>query len=551
MNKRTKYSTVIVAALLACAPMAMSTTVKADTQSKITKTTDDQSKQKEQSETDKKASDGSSQQSEISKKASDSTSKQSETGNKVNKPDTKKSDDDEDDDEDYDPLEKEHEKPISDKHITNAKLLTAKWDKSEIKVKWRPDLTSNDLYHYLMILPRKYGHLYANGKEINNYYVNNGKIYLNGIEIKKTSLDRQKIYVNGKKIYLNGIEIKNPFISGGFSQNLYHQVEIKKNSTKLIPKGTTAHLSLGISIGLQPNTWYQWHRKHPYKSYYGFSHDWVKIPKTISDRVSNHILSTKDDLVSVKTDAEGHLPELGDNMHSFESYDYDSNDDPTQSAPKVVVSTDSDALDVPKANAIKPKPVTDNPGFYYYPSTDESDINKLTAEPDKTKNATKNNPTKTSGDNTGNTLDVTSTAKPLMLKHNAFIYTKTGKIARTKYHIYMLWLAYRNVKPLDNGKIYNIKGKEFYRVGKNKYIKVANTTVRPKITKVNIEGTVKAHKGFKRVRLYDVNGKFVKKFVARGKKLRFNGKRKIHNHMYYQIKGTKLWIRASKIKTNK
>src|SRR5699024_7812518 len=161
-------------------------------------------------------------------------------------------------------------------------------------------------------------------------------------------------------------------------------------------------------------TWYQWHRKHPYKSYYGFSHDWVKIPKTISDRVSNHILSTKDDLVSVKTDADGHLPELGDNMHSFESYDYDSNDDPTQSAPKVLVSTDSDALDVPKANAIKPKPVTDNPGFYYYPSTDESDINKLTAEPDKTKNATKNNPTKTSGDNTGNTLDVTSTAKPLM-----------------------------------------------------------------------------------------------------------------------------------------
>ena len=213
MNKRTKYSTVIVAALLAYAPMAMSNTVKADTQSKITKTTDSQSKQKEQSETDKKASDGSSQQSEISKKASDSTSKQSETGNKVNKPDTKKSDDDEDDDEDYDPLEKEHEKPISDKHITNAKLLTAKWDKSEIKVKWRPDLTSNDLYHYLMILPRKYGHLYANGKEINNYYVNNGKIYVNGIEIKKTSLDRQKIYVNGKKIYLNGIEIKNPFIN--------------------------------------------------------------------------------------------------------------------------------------------------------------------------------------------------------------------------------------------------------------------------------------------------------------------------------------------------
>lgn len=519
MNKRTKYSTVIVAALLACAPIVMSNTVKADTQGKITNNTDNKSKQEKQGEIDKKTGDDASKQSEISKKTSDGTSKQSETGNKVNKLDTKKSDDNPFYDDDFldgddDPLAKEHEKPISDKHITNAKLLTTKWDKSEIKVKWRPDLTSNDLYHYLYHLSEKYGHLYANDEEIKNF---------------------------------------DPGFAGSYSS------KINENSTKIIPKGIYVYLDIHISQGLQPNTWYQWQLEDVYRSYEDFesgnSDDWVKIPKTITDRVSNHILPDDDNLVSVKTDAKGNLPVLGNDLIS---YDYDAIDDPTQSGTKVVVSTDNDALDVPRANVnvTKPKPITDNPGFYYYPSIDNSAV-----KPDTIKDTNKvqnNRPVddaiKTSDDNTGDTLNVTSSAKPLMLKHHAFVYTKTGKtgkIARTKDHTYILWLAYHNVKPLDNGKIYKIKGKKFYRVGKNKYIKVANTTVRPKITKVNIEGTVKSHKGSKRVRLYDVNGKFVKKFVAKGKKLSFNAKRRIHNRMYYQIKGTKLWIRASKVKTNK
>lgn len=70
-------------------------------------------------------------------------------------------------------------------------------------------------------------------------------------------------------------------------------------------------------------------------------------------------------------------------------------------------------------------------------------------------------------------VKVSNTLKRNTLKHNAFIYNKNGKALR-KGHKRLLLKKGHKVLLLDNGKTTTIKGKKFYRIGKNQYIKVAN-----------------------------------------------------------------------------
>ena len=70
-------------------------------------------------------------------------------------------------------------------------------------------------------------------------------------------------------------------------------------------------------------------------------------------------------------------------------------------------------------------------------------------------------------------VKVNNTLKRKVLIHNAFVYTKSGKAIK-KGHKHIVLKKKSTILALDNDKIVTIKGKKFYRIGNNKYVKVAN-----------------------------------------------------------------------------
>lgn len=70
-------------------------------------------------------------------------------------------------------------------------------------------------------------------------------------------------------------------------------------------------------------------------------------------------------------------------------------------------------------------------------------------------------------------VKVNNTLKRKVLIHNAFVYTKSGKAIK-KGHKHIVLKKKNTILALDNDKIVTIQGKKFYRIGNNKYVKVAN-----------------------------------------------------------------------------
>lgn len=71
--------------------------------------------------------------------------------------------------------------------------------------------------------------------------------------------------------------------------------------------------------------------------------------------------------------------------------------------------------------------------------------------------------------------------KTIRLTRNAFVYDKQGKTIRSRFHFKLV----KRGKTFKNAKIVIIKGKRFYQVGKDQFVKVAN---------VRILGTTRASK---------------------------------------------------------
>lgn len=65
-------------------------------------------------------------------------------------------------------------------------------------------------------------------------------------------------------------------------------------------------------------------------------------------------------------------------------------------------------------------------------------------------------------------------SKQIKLTHNAFVYTKKGKLYK-KSHKPVLLKKRRVIRAWNEGTITSIKGKRFYQIGVNQYVKVANT----------------------------------------------------------------------------
>lgn len=145
--------------------------------------------------------------------------------------------------------------------------------------------------------------------------------------------------------------------------------------------------------------------------------------------------------------------------------------------------------------------------------------------------------------------ETSSEFKRIRLTHNAYVYTKSLKIVKHKTHKNTLLKKGHYIKAWNKGKIVTIKGKKFYQIGKNRFVKVANTVAK-KAKKSYVLAVVKGRKNHK-VRVYLENGKFAKKYVYGQKTYKLAEKKTIKGKTYYRIYGKKLWVCANKIDLKK
>lgn len=131
-----------------------------------------------------------------------------------------------------------------------------------------------------------------------------------------------------------------------------------------------------------------------------------------------------------------------------------------------------------------------------------------------------------------------SLKKTIHLTHNAFVYNKQGKIIRSGLNFKLL----KRGKTFKNAKIVIIKGNNFYQVGKNEFVKVANAKLTT--SAVNVKTSVK---GNKKTRAYDRSGKFNNHYVNGKHVYSFNEKLTINGKTYYKIAWTNNWLPASKL----
>ncbi|TSO26136.1 SEC10/PgrA surface exclusion domain-containing protein [Lactobacillus sp. LL6] len=137
-----------------------------------------------------------------------------------------------------------------------------------------------------------------------------------------------------------------------------------------------------------------------------------------------------------------------------------------------------------------------------------------------------------------------SVAKSIKLTHTAFVYDKNGKIVRKGLKINYIKRG-KTVKAL---KTVTIKGKKYYQVGKNEFIKAANAKFTTQV--IHLTATIKAKKNSK-VKTYARSGKLNKHYVLGKKSYKFNEKLTINGKTYYKIAGKNDWVPASKLNLKK
>ena len=127
----------------------------------------------------------------------------------------------------------------------------------------------------------------------------------------------------------------------------------------------------------------------------------------------------------------------------------------------------------------------------------------------------------------------------LILTHNAYIYNKDYQITYKDNKRVVLKKG-TQIIALDNGKKYLIKGKEFYRIGDNQYVKVSNT----------ISYYYLVHNSF----LYNKHGKTIKRngkriLVRKGVRLEANKVKvvKINGKKFYKV-GKSTYIKFRNVK---
>ncbi|MEK3545626.1 SLAP domain-containing protein [Lactobacillus crispatus] len=171
----------------------------------------------------------------------------------------------------------------------------------------------------------------------------------------------------------------------------------------------------------------------------------------------------------------------------------------------------------------------------------------IASTPVETKKEDKQEPVKTPevAKETETKTKVSTAPKKIRLTHNAFVYNKHGKLIRKGLYVKLLKCG-KTIKALKNAKIVTIKGKKYYQIGKNQFIKVANTKLTTHA--VHLKARIK---GNKKTKAYNHVGKFNKHYASPNHTYTFNEKAKINGKTYYKIAGTNNWIPAKKLALKK
>lgn len=390
----------------------------------------------------------------------------------------------------------------SDKEISNALDITMQYDpkvmKKASKVKWDANLTDDDLSQYI----------YDTGE-------------------KNLTFE-----VEGKKVQPNYLTLTT------------HDDNLGQNH--LLKPGCSITIYYGMDVKLQPNTWYRWETSDS-------EFQIEEIPSQFKDRIYVHNQSGTTKTIYEKTDKNGDLPFTPDEDEK-EFYNQEFKDDTFT----FLVSQDQDAVDISKYeennssdnNNDNYVPANDDDVTPTAPATDDSQKSTPTKTDDskKSQKPAKNNSAKHNASASSSNKAVTS-APTYTVKHTALVYDRHGKRVKTSSKRFILKRKNGKIKVLDHGKVYKIRGRKYYRIGKNMFIKVANVSVQAPAKRVALKGTAKVAK-LRRLRFYNANGRHVKK-TAKKRNFRFDRKKTIKGKLYYRVKGTNLWVRANQFKLHK
>lgn len=306
---------------------------------------------------------------------------------------------------------------------------------------------------------------------------------------------------------------------------------------------------------LSANTWYSWTMTPD---------DWgntYSVSEDLPADIQNRIVEKNGSLIE-KTGPDGYLPtkDIGQNKYEFlgeGNFGQSITFTISQNADATSITHNTNIIGKP-ADVIGGVPVVPN-GSNNGQNADSDFNNDVDSNSTNWNSAPTNNGTgfnvssiasnsddQNTNDNETKNNKQSSKTKNLVLTHNAFVYDKNGKVI-SKHSSYRMKRLFGKVHVLDHGKKYRIRGQWYYRIGKDQYIKVSNVgVITNKVQKVNTRGTIQASKKYG-VKLYSANGKYLKKFLTKSKKVKFDKKKFMKRNIFYRIKGTKIWVRAANI----
>lgn len=542
MRKKYRYSIFIASAILACAPLAMSNTmgnnhvVKAavqpnqDSSAKPVAGKNSSTQQADGvSETDIKSS---------VESGANSIGKDSQVGNTSNSGTNT-------------PVLTSNDSNDTKNTVQNGTeeapyQITTKYDQNwqkENKVKWTKGLTDDDIRNYFM----NHVHFYIKDKEATSDSFRN---------IEKGDIVKKENEV-GYTTTIDRLESTDSELLNEKGQDL----DRSDNAPILLEPNYKFIISPAFSPEgghLLPNKWYSWKITDDSEFSENLSSD---IEKRVKENKTNQT-------VMEQTDDHGKLPLIQKGKNDFNTLGQTSLAKPitfiisSSTDPDVMTISHSDDYVGKPADIVNNTPVVPDGGDKNKDHDADDEINNDNdSNSSNWNNAPVDNgtnftftqlPTTTKKTDTTKNTETKDNNKPavnlknLVLIHDAIVYDKNGK-AVLKHGAYQMKQMHHKIVILDHGKKYRINGEWFYRIGKNEYIKVSSVGTVSKTQKIHTRGTIKASHRYG-VKLYSSNGKYLKKFLSKSKKVQFDQKKFMKHAVFYRIKGTKIWVRAANVK---
>lgn len=572
MNKRVKITSFAAAALatLFLAGINGHSTVKADTtgdtsNSKVEKTIKESAPVKSgtSGQDDENTDDSDTEQNGNGTDTDDSNSGQgaegqdSEGTNKVtgktdsgNGSGTNKHWDDDDDNAPIINDDKIDYPPVPAEAKATAGEISIVYD-GDTTIKMKPNLTNKDVYSYMS----KHTHFYVNGNELSQPKFDNWntetwlKDASTGIVDQVAPHNRIDGKHSSYKLYPNDIYYFQPAIIGGLEPNKWYKwkyYEYEENGDKEDADGFTINTRLDLisdpnwniftstnlseeeealskRVAFDPDTHYLYQR----------TGDTGDLPEDVDYDDSDPDFAdavyggnqTSVISVQIKQDSGADIPYSEDNDYVYTDGEYEPENVDNQVPDSDSQSTDLNSTDTNQSiKQIDPDKLVEN---------QDNQSDSVSAENERENNKDKN----------------ASKNLPLMFKKNAIIYNGKGKPVTSKGS-YIVASKYMYLNALDGGNKIRIKinGKtvEFYRVGKNEYVKVSDT-VKRNTRKISYKAHLIIKKN-KKINLVNYLNKNLGKVLTKHKTIRLDRKRKINGSTIYHIKGTKYWIRAKNVK---